>query len=420
VALGCYFEAQNDLGTTGKALAAELRIRNYRGADSYASSEPSKSMGLWINVGGNFDAAAAMQVGGILGHKFDVGVGFNANSLISAGLRDDSSSAIAVDVRGTHATAGVRLKSGAGGVLIGADAFTTTTSQLLEINAGNVTRNPVIKITAGGAKSQQVVFNNSLGNFNVGHVGVAGELMEGTAAGDGVINTGEKAVHIGRANAVATLKVDTVVTATQVNVTTGLDLGGKKITSVAEGTAGTDAVNQTQLSRFDRTFGLPGIFAPHGTWPGTTIGSTANRAYFMRFVPTKNMTMKQLAFAVTTAASADDPCDVGIYDAELKRLVSAGATTGKLNSKGVKTVEFAETKLTAGNVYYAAFSFGAVGGTAAQIGGVLNNEGLYSDLMGTAVGTRIMAAKDAAHPLPAGPVAPNAASVPAPFVSVRE
>jgi hypothetical protein len=207
VALGSYMEAQTDAGATGKALATELRIRNLRASDTYVSGSPSSSMGLWVNVGGEYDAAAAMQVGGILGRKFDVGVGFNTNSLISSGIRDDSSSTNSIDIRGTHSNAAVRIKAGAGPVIIGADSLSTSTSQLLEIAAGGQNRNPLVKFTAGGAFVQQMVFNNAGGNFNIGQAGNAGDLMTGTVSGDAVINTGAKTLHLGRAGSAADIKV---------------------------------------------------------------------------------------------------------------------------------------------------------------------------------------------------------------------
>lgn len=197
------------------------------------------------------------------------------------------------------------------------------------------------------------------------------------------------------------------------------DFGANKLTNIGNATSSTDATAFGQLSSYDRTFNLPGIGAPTGTWPGTTLGPAANRAFWCRFVPSRNMTIALIAFAVTTAATADDSCDVGIYDASLNRIVSSGATSGKLNSIGVKTISISSTNLTAGTVYHASFAYGSVGGTGAQIAAVLNNSGFYGDLFGTAVGTRIMSQKDSQYPLPAGPLTTLSGGV-CPFLVLRE
>jgi len=95
---------------------------------------------------------------------------------------------------------------------------------------------------------------------------------------------------------------------------------------------------------------------------------TANRGYIIRFACPKSQTITKIAFFVTTAASADDPCDVGIYDAlgsPLNRLGSSGSVSGLLNSTGLKQASLsAGVPLVQGQVYYAAFSAGPVGGTA--------------------------------------------------------
>lgn len=104
----------------------------------------------------------------------------------------------------------------------------------------------------------------------------------------------------------------------------------------------------------------------------------ANRAYLIRVVCPRSMTISKLGFVVQVAATADDPCDVGIYAANGTSLLgSAGSTLGRLNATGVKTVNLlAPIPLTQGQVYYAAFAHGAIGGTAAQL--------VVTDLVGLA------------------------------------
>lgn len=180
-------------------------------------------------------------------------------------------------------------------------------------------------------------------------------------------------------------------------------------------------IKQRELRNVDRDNGQAGMYAPSAPgWTGAGLGLTANTAIWARVVPSRDMTITQLAFAVSTAAGSDDACDVGIYDANLQRIVSSGATAGKLNSVGVKTVAFAATTLKAGTVYYVAISCGAVGTTAATIRGASWAATEATQLFGTGVGVAEAFLKAASHPLPAGPVAAPTATSLAPAMAVRE
>lgn len=158
---------------------------------------------------------------------------------------------------------------------------------------------------------------------------------------------------------------------------------------------------------YDRDFGLPGILGPTGVeWPSTTGALQANRASLLRICPSRIMRIKSIRFVVTTAAGADDACDVGIYDSTGTKIVSSGAVTGKLNSVGVKVVEIAETTLEPNKVYFLALSCGAIGGTAASVVSISNNAGFPGDIFGTGtLANRLCPFANASHPLPAGPLA---------------
>jgi hypothetical protein len=158
------------------------------------------------------------------------------------------------------------------------------------------------------------------------------------------------------------------------------------------------------LRPLDRDNGQPGLIAPGYSVLGFNAvqALTAGRATVARFVPSRPMTINLIAFVVTTAAGADDACDVGIYDASYSRIVSAGATTGKLNSTGVKTITISPTTLVAGTVYYAAFSVVTpFGGTAASLVMTTTSSGSMFDLFGTTAGLREVTFQSAAHPLAA-------------------
>lgn len=93
----------------------------------------------------------------------------------------------------------------------------------------------------------------------------------------------------------------------------------------------------------------------------------ANRSEYVRFVCPKSQTITKVSFCVYTAATADDPCDVGIFSGTTL-LGSSGPTTGKLNVQGQSVVNLAAgVPLIGGQVYHAAFAYGPVGGTAATL-----------------------------------------------------
>jgi hypothetical protein len=167
-------------------------------------------------------------------------------------------------------------------------------------------------------------------------------------------------------------------------------------------TAGSLAVNVVPGAAYgSREVKQAGIIAPTSWVAGTAArGLAANRAFIVRVVPSRDIVVALIAFTVQTAATADDACDVGIYDAAMARLVSSGATTGKLNSTGVKTVAVTATKLNVDTVYYVAMSCGTLGGTAATVNGAAYFDNFGAIIFGTGNGVFEAAVQDTAHPLP--------------------
>lgn len=166
-----------------------------------------------------------------------------------------------------------------------------------------------------------------------------------------------------------------------------------------------------QFRQYDRDNGQPGIIAPATTHGFTqTVLLTASRGYYGRFVPSRPMRIVSMSFVVTSFATNDDACDVGIFNSALDTLLgSAGATTGKLNATtGVKTCTLTSpVNLSAGAVYYAGFSVGTVGGTAATVETVSTGSSIGNDIFGATAGLREMGIKASAHPL-AAPVVTSA------------
>lgn len=101
------------------------------------------------------------------------------------------------------------------------------------------------------------------------------------------------------------------------------------------------------------------LIAPQPLVGYQAMALTANRAYAMLFTPKEQITVQAISFAVTSASGTDDPCDVGIYTAAASpvKIVSTGATTGKLNgATGRKTVAITPTTLAADTAYYVVFA----------------------------------------------------------------
>jgi hypothetical protein len=156
-----------------------------------------------------------------------------------------------------------------------------------------------------------------------------------------------------------------------------------------------------------RDHGLPGQYLATPPF-GTSLPSlTSNRAYLTRFQASRSIA--QIAFVVSTAAGADDPCDVGIYDSTLTRIVSSGATTGKLNSVGVKTIPLVVT-LTPGQIYYAGFAASLTGTAPVVVQASYGNTSV-TQLWGGAAPNTLAHFKDTSYPLPATIASPGTASL---------
>lgn len=155
------------------------------------------------------------------------------------------------------------------------------------------------------------------------------------------------------------------------------------------------------LSIYDKDNKQQGLYVPiHPGGASNNITLVANRGWAMRFVPSRAMTIQSIAFSVFTAAGSNDNADVGIYDSALAtKLVSSGATAGKLNATGVQSIAVTATTLSPGVVYYAAFSSGAIGTTAGAVAGASIGSGAVASLFGATAGLIDIALNNAAHPL---------------------
>lgn len=167
--------------------------------------------------------------------------------------------------------------------------------------------------------------------------------------------------------------------------------------------------------------GEAGLLAPQiGCVGQVELGIAAKRAYAVRFVPSREMTITKIAYVVTAAATSNDKVDVGIYNSTLTtKLVSSGETESQLNATGVRTVSVSSTVLVPGTTYYAAIGCGTVGGTAAKLAAVSFIAAGFANIFSSTVGSAIVAFQDTAIPLSAS-ITTGGALTSVPILAVRE
>lgn len=168
--------------------------------------------------------------------------------------------------------------------------------------------------------------------------------------------------------------------------TTALDAAAAAVVAVPSSTK--TVLDATYIGvnaplKMDRDNGQAGIIAPSTPLVLSSADAvmTSGRVYVSRFVPSRAMTARALAYRVAVVAANDDPVEVGILSSTGVVLVSSGSVTGRLNSTGLKTITLADTNLTAGQTYYA-FWLTVAAGTVASIRRVT----VEPDAFGTGLG----------------------------------
>lgn len=142
------------------------------------------------------------------------------------------------------------------------------------------------------------------------------------------------------------------------------------------------------LPEYSRSRALPGYITPQteamGQISQSSIVGTANLAYLNRLVVSEPTAVIKIAFYVSVAATANDNIDLGIYNSAGTLLSSQGSTAALVNSTGLKVVTLTTSvTLLPGQVYWIAFAYGTVGGTAATLQGVGMSTNNLLPLMGT-------------------------------------
>lgn len=148
-------------------------------------------------------------------------------------------------------------------------------------------------------------------------------------------------------------------------------------------------VDSAFKNSYGKDQGHAGLLATpsHVGWYANAAALNTNSSYYIgkslacRFIPTRSFTATRMSFHVGTSGADDSIC-MGIYNSTLAtRLATTGATSGVLNSTGVKDVNLTSSlELIAGSVYYAAW-LTAEGATGSAVCSWVAMVGIGSHIM---------------------------------------
>jgi len=145
VGIGGYFQGRRT-SSNGLLTAVEAQAANYSGVSgSYSSTGYATCVGVWVTANGDADSGVGIAIGNPFGYQYKVGIGFNAQvvggktgGVADSSIRDDSTSATSIDIRGTHSTGAIIVRQSAGNVIIGSSASVNTFSAFapdLQVNS---------------------------------------------------------------------------------------------------------------------------------------------------------------------------------------------------------------------------------------------------------------------------------------------
>ena len=154
----------------------------------------------------------------------------------------------------------------------------------------------------------------------------------------------------------------------------------------------------------------------------------SNTCRWVRFVPTRNLTVLRFGFEVRTASTNAESVDIGLYDASGNRLVSSGATTTiyttttgttttTTTAAGYKYIVLNGATgytLTAGTAYYAGIGITFTSGTGVTIAvGAMYGASIFGYL-----GTADTASQAGASTLPATMASASVGGTVAPMIAL--
>lgn len=188
--IGAFFHGRRD-SDTGHTTGVEVASGNYTTTDGVlVTNGASLTKGMWINAIGNSDTGAGIQFGNAFGRQFKTVIHFNAQVIggktgpgVNESIRDDSTSATSILIKGTHTAAALAVGSGSGPVIIGGESLLLSSNRL-EIQT-NISADPLFMAhgTTGNLAVSGRVGNGS-GSSKWFVSGGINNFITGTAQGD--------------------------------------------------------------------------------------------------------------------------------------------------------------------------------------------------------------------------------------------
>lgn len=152
---------------TGRAVGMEVTADNEtESAGTFNPNGPSSTMGIHLHPTGTSDSGCGLQLGHPNSAHWEVGIGIPKEAITASSFRDKSSSAVSVDIQGSHATASLNVASAAGTVLFNGNAvnFGNGFSQFLERETptapGENTARMYLKDNGGGKSQLAILFSS--------------------------------------------------------------------------------------------------------------------------------------------------------------------------------------------------------------------------------------------------------------------
>lgn len=146
--------------------------------------------------------------------------------------------------------------------------------------------------------------------------------------------------------------------------------------------------------------GFPGVWVEPPFAAGiSNLTVTANRAYYLRWVPEEALTVTKISVYVSTLDGANPNSEAAIYNSAGTKVASSGAVAGVVNNTGVRTASLTSSyTVVPGDVYYIGFS------TASAAVAVIQTHTLNMAALGQTFGGAIpnimFGIEAAAQPLP--------------------
>ena len=162
------------------ASGAQISCFNGTGSDVAVNASGFTSIGaLWITAAGSNKSGVAVEIGNPNTIQFDVGLHFNSQGsggpIVTASIQDDSSSATALLIKGSHATAALQINAGVGHIGLGLAAV----SGIYIVAQSDNDANPAVDFRRHSATQSGDIFrvSNDTGATQYLRVGPSGNVV---------------------------------------------------------------------------------------------------------------------------------------------------------------------------------------------------------------------------------------------------